>query len=207
MDSAGAISDRSEYWPDGEIVSRTGTNPTPLTFLGVIGYFQDVLSKLFYVRARQLRVDLARWLTVDPLWPEQPSYTYADNAPVDAVDPSGTFAWLLVIGCGIACGVCVACMSGTCGYCGSDIQCWINCMENAPWWVQLACSAGCVACIPCLVLALAAIAATVVVQKLLHQVLLLLLTAVCAAICTAFCPPLDSQCKLQCFYKCNDLLL
>src|SRR5580692_7372920 len=81
MDSAGALTDRWEYWPYGEVVSRTGTNPTPLTFLGVIGYFQDVLSKLFYVRARHLRPDLARWLTVDPKWLNDLAYAYAGNRP------------------------------------------------------------------------------------------------------------------------------
>src|ERR1035438_149168 len=68
MDSTGTLTDRWEYWPYGEVVSRTGTNATPLTFLGVIGYFQDVLSKLFYVRARHFRPDLGRWMTQDALW-------------------------------------------------------------------------------------------------------------------------------------------
>jgi len=89
MNSAGTMTDRWEYWPYGEVVSRTGTNATPLTFLGVIGYFQDILSKLFYVRARHLRVDLARWLTVDPLWPGQAAYTYVANMPAGKADPSG----------------------------------------------------------------------------------------------------------------------
>jgi hypothetical protein len=69
MNSAGTMTDRWEYWPYGEVVSRSGSNPTPLTFLGVIGYFRDVLDKLLYVPARHLRADLARWLTVDALWP------------------------------------------------------------------------------------------------------------------------------------------
>ena len=90
IDSAGAMTDRWTYWPYGEVATRTGTNPTPLTFLGVLGYFQDVLSKLFYARARHLRVDLARWLTVDPLWPNQPAYAYVGNEPVVHTDPSGT---------------------------------------------------------------------------------------------------------------------
>jgi RHS repeat-associated protein len=89
MNSAGTMTDRWEYWPYGEVVSRSGSNPTPLTWLGVIGYFQDVLSKLFYVRARHLRADLARWLTRDPLWPSEMSYGYADCSPVALSDLSG----------------------------------------------------------------------------------------------------------------------
>jgi len=89
MNSAGTMTDRWEYWPFGEVVSRSGSNPTPLTFLGVIGYFNDVLSKLFYVRARYVRVDLARWLTVDPLWPTGEPYCYCYDMPQQIVDPSG----------------------------------------------------------------------------------------------------------------------
>ncbi len=89
MDSTGTLTDRWEYWPWGEVVSRTGTNPTPFTFLGVIGYFKDVLDKLFYVRARHLRVELARWLTVDPLWPNRVAYSYCSDSPHLHTDPSG----------------------------------------------------------------------------------------------------------------------
>lgn len=89
MDAAGTMTDRWEYWPYGEVVSRTGTNATPLTFLGVIGYFQDVLNKFYYVRARHLRSDLARWLTSDPMWPSQDAYSYSANSPTARVDPSG----------------------------------------------------------------------------------------------------------------------
>src|SRR5580700_1431914 len=95
MDSAGTMTDRWEYWPYGEVVSRTGSNATSLTFLGVLGYFQDILSELFYVRARHLRVDLVRWLTVDRIWPDQQPYGYANNSPTSMSDSSG----LLVGGC------------------------------------------------------------------------------------------------------------
>jgi RHS repeat-associated protein len=87
--STGTLTDRWEYWPYGEAVSRSGSNVTPLTFLGILGYFQDVVSQFFYVRARHLRVDLARWLTVDPLWPKQHPYVYAGSSPTGVVDPSG----------------------------------------------------------------------------------------------------------------------
>lgn len=115
MDSAGTMTDRWEYWPFGEVVSRTGTNPTPLTFLGVIGYFQDVLSKLLYVRARNLRVDLARWLTFDPLWPRRSPYSYVGNSPSMRVDPSG-----LAPPCpGCSCPAESGDIAGTAGCCGN----------------------------------------------------------------------------------------
>jgi RHS repeat-associated protein len=98
MGSTGTLTDRWEYWPYGEVVSRTGTSATPLTFLGVLGYFQDVLSKLLYVSARHLRVDLARWLTLDPLWPAQKAFGYVANMPTEIADPSG-LSWGIFIPC------------------------------------------------------------------------------------------------------------
>jgi hypothetical protein len=74
IDSAGIVTDTWEYWPYGEVASRTGTNPTPLTFLRTIGYFLDQLSNLYYVRARHLRSDLAGWLTADALWANAPNW-------------------------------------------------------------------------------------------------------------------------------------
>ncbi len=73
-------------------MSRTGSSVTPLTFFGVLGYFQDVLSKLFYVRARLFRADLASWLKVDQLWPAELAFGYCNNSPVLLSDGSGNSA-------------------------------------------------------------------------------------------------------------------
>ena len=89
VSSSGVLTDRWVYWPYGEVASRAGTNVTPLTWLGTIGYFLDALPKLFYVRARHLRADLARWLTVDGLWPRQAAYPYVGCWPTSVTDPSG----------------------------------------------------------------------------------------------------------------------
>jgi len=89
MNSAGTLTDSWTYWPYGEVRTRTGTTVTPFTFVGTLGYFQDLLSKLLYVRARFLRVYLARWLTVDPLWPSEPAYPYVMCAPTLNFDPTG----------------------------------------------------------------------------------------------------------------------
>ena len=90
MNSAGNLTDTWTYWPYGEVRTRTGSSVTPFTFIGMLGYFQDIASKLSYVRARHLRADIARWLTVDPLWPMKLPYCYTSNNPVSLVDPSGT---------------------------------------------------------------------------------------------------------------------
>lgn len=98
LDVTGTLVDRWEYWPNGEVIGRYGTNPTPLTFLGAIGYFKDIIDKLFYVRARHLRTDLARWLTLDPLWPNESAFGYARSRPTSVTDPMGLSSYENVYG-------------------------------------------------------------------------------------------------------------
>lgn len=85
--AAGTQTSSTEFWPFGERRAGTGTNPSPWGFCGIWGYFRDALTR-YYVRARVLRVDLARWLTVDPLWPVQMPYNYANSEPIGRIDPS-----------------------------------------------------------------------------------------------------------------------
>ena len=118
VSSSGVLTDRWVYWPYGEVASRTGTNVTPLTWLGTLGYFLDQVSKLFYVRARHLRSDLARWLTADPLWPTAPAYQYAYGRPTTAIDPSGRDAEdcktnCALIGAGLCAYVSEICLTAT----------------------------------------------------------------------------------------------
>jgi RHS repeat-associated protein len=90
------------YWPYGEIRTESGTRP-PFSYIGALGYMRDFMQ-LLYVRARYLRTDLARWLTVDPMWPSESAYGYADDTPIQGVDPSGRWAklaLLLLTACGI----------------------------------------------------------------------------------------------------------
>jgi RHS repeat-associated protein len=89
VDASGAVTDTFEYWSYGEERSHTGSSATPFTWLGVLGYFKDVLNKLYYVRARYMRPELARWQTVDPLWPRRSAYSYAFGQPSSQIDPSG----------------------------------------------------------------------------------------------------------------------
>jgi RHS repeat-associated protein len=99
------FTDTWEYWPYGEVRTRTGTNPTPFQFGGVLGYYTDSANSRIYVRARTYRQGLGRWQTVDPLavhpvlwrllsWPgrrRETGYAYADTAPQQYRDPSGLF--------------------------------------------------------------------------------------------------------------------
>lgn len=155
MDMSGTRTDSWTYWPYGEVQSHGGSSTTPFTFLGTLGYFVDFLNQL-YVRARYFRVDVARWATSDPAWPAQPAYAYATNCPTTAVDPSGFFAWLAVL-CAGACGGCLVCLAGLlwqCTSCGTDSQCWIQCVrniiDNLPTWARWLCSGLCAGCAICL---------------------------------------------------------
>ena len=91
VDGSHNITDVWTYWPYGEL-SHSGASSTPFTFLGTLGYFFEIGS-LFYVRARCLRSDLTRWLSVDRLWPRQLAYGYVNGTPVALSDPSGLCAF------------------------------------------------------------------------------------------------------------------
>ena len=86
--TSGTTTDSFTYWPYGEIRTRTGSTATPFTFVGNLGYYQVSTSR-YYVRARDLRADQARWQTVDPLWPQESAYGYARSSPTRFIDPSG----------------------------------------------------------------------------------------------------------------------
>jgi RHS repeat-associated protein len=88
LDESGNVTDTFTYWPFGEIQSHVGTSTTPFTFGGVLGCYSDSWGGI-YMRAREYVPQLARWLTVDPLWPDQLPYAYAGNSPVTQTDPTG----------------------------------------------------------------------------------------------------------------------
>ncbi len=98
-DASGNETSRTEYWPYGEVQSSTGSNPTPFGFVGTLGYYRDLATRL-YVRARYLRPDQGQWQTVDPFWPDESAYGYVYNRPVIGIDmygqrPDLTFGGLL----------------------------------------------------------------------------------------------------------------
>ncbi len=89
VDPTGAVDCRIEYWPYGEEVNATGTNPSPWSFVGLLGYFRDLTSILLYVRARHYTPNQAQWLTRDPLWPYAGSYSYGFDLPNIFTDSEG----------------------------------------------------------------------------------------------------------------------
>ena len=102
LDATGTVTDTFTYWPYGEIQSHVGSSVTPFTFCGTLGYYLDVLGSQIYVRARCLRQALARWQSLDPLWPRVGAYSYVSSSPVADVDPSGMAGLLGLLGrCGL----------------------------------------------------------------------------------------------------------
>ncbi len=76
------------YWAYGETRLSVGVNNTPWGYGGTWGYHFDTSGRL-YIRARVLDPVTGRWYSVDPLWPEQPSFVYVSNLPTTDRDPSG----------------------------------------------------------------------------------------------------------------------
>ena len=91
-DSTGAITDTWEYWPYGEVRTRTGTTPTPFQYVGTLGYYTDFTGNV-YIRARSYQPRTTRWMSVDPLWPWQRSFVYCDATPATTIDPAGMQAF------------------------------------------------------------------------------------------------------------------
>lgn len=69
-DATGIATDTFTFWPYGEIRTSSGTTNTPFKFCGTIGYYTNT-SERIYVRARWYRDKLARWQTMDALWPKE----------------------------------------------------------------------------------------------------------------------------------------
>jgi RHS repeat-associated protein len=89
VNTSQTVTDVFEYWPYGELRLHTGGSGTPFRFGGTWGYYTHSPSTRLRVGARDLRVDIGRWQTVDPVWPGQSPYVYCDGRPVACADPSG----------------------------------------------------------------------------------------------------------------------
>jgi RHS repeat-associated protein len=87
-DTSGNTVYEAEYDPYGNVQSETGTNPSSLGYVGTLGYIKDSAASM-YVRARYLLNNLGRWLTKDPLWPNEPGYVYSKASPTYLVDIFG----------------------------------------------------------------------------------------------------------------------
>ena len=88
VNESGTVTSSAVYWPYGEVNTSTGTNPSSWGYVGTLGYFRDSLARI-YVRERVYIINSTRWLSEDPLWPQEHPYSYAYGDPCDTVDPFG----------------------------------------------------------------------------------------------------------------------
>src|SRR5438067_13661225 len=71
--AAGTVTDRIIYDAWGNVVSRTGTTPISMLWIGEVGYYYDVEIGSFSVRERPYEPLIGRWSALDPYW------LYADS--------------------------------------------------------------------------------------------------------------------------------
>ena len=86
----GAVAGGYSYTPYG-VATHTGTATTPLEFTGA---YADPVTGLIYMNARYYDPATAEFLTVDPMVNvTHTAYSYVDDSPLNASDPSGA-SWL-----------------------------------------------------------------------------------------------------------------
>lgn len=91
LDDTQTQTDTFQYWPYGEVATRTGTTDTPFQYVGVYGYFVNK-SIGYYVRARWFAPQIGYWLSDDPLGmtsTDRNLLRYASSNPTSFRDPSG----------------------------------------------------------------------------------------------------------------------
>lgn len=94
-DEQGEASDTYAYMPYGRLVHQSGNSDQPFTFVGQFGVRSED-NGLYHMRARFYDSKTARFLSRDPLWPNQLSlleinpYAYAGLNPASQIDPTGT---------------------------------------------------------------------------------------------------------------------
>ncbi|MCU0484784.1 MAG: hypothetical protein MUC85_01610 [Anaerolineales bacterium] len=90
--SVGTVANSYRYDPFGEETNVVGSLPNPFRYAGRYGVI-DRGSSLLDMRARFYLPSLGRFTSADPAaTPPWNLYTYANNDPVDQVDPSGLSA-------------------------------------------------------------------------------------------------------------------
>ena len=96
-DSTGTVTDRVDYSPFGQLLTRTGTTDTPFLFNGRWGVQIDA-NGLYYHRARYYSPDLRRFLNQDTVLgsisvaSSLNRFAYANGNPVSNIDPFGLAA-------------------------------------------------------------------------------------------------------------------
>jgi len=88
MDSRHRTDTRS-YHAFGQLLSSSGSTPTPFGYAGAWGYQEDVDSELKLLGHRYYDPATGRFLTRDPIKDGRNWYGYCENNPMGWIDPSG----------------------------------------------------------------------------------------------------------------------
>ncbi len=115
LNSSQTPTDSWDYWPYGEADHVTGTNPTPMQFVGTRGCYQDSATRIL-MRARVQEPAKARFLTEDPIGftnSIRNQYSYAADRPSVHVDPYG----LMDVPAGAESSHCLSLAPGACYAC------------------------------------------------------------------------------------------
>ena len=86
----GALENTYRYAGYGQQVSKTGAGADP-KFRWVGGWGYRMAGTTSYVRRRHLDITTARWLAIDPIWPDEAAYLYALDNPTTHFDLLGLF--------------------------------------------------------------------------------------------------------------------
>ncbi len=119
-DSDQTIQNTYQYDPFGNVLSSSENIPNHYQFIGQWGVRKvHVSSTLFYMRARFYNSQHGRFLTLDPYGISGKStnlYCYANNNPLENIDPKGTVPVLLIIGIGVGIGAGIGAIANTALY-------------------------------------------------------------------------------------------
>ena len=94
LDEEGAVIAAYDYWPYGKVLASSGTGSTHFRFTG---HERDAESSLDYMLARSYDYNIGRFLRPDPMADARPwisPYSYAQNNPLNRVDPTGMLDWV-----------------------------------------------------------------------------------------------------------------
>src|SRR5205085_1113127 len=88
----------------GKLSNEIGTGGDRFKYAGQA---YDSVTGQYHAKARDFDAVAGRWTTVDPLGFDGGDYNlyrYVNNTPVNCIDPTGEFAWWILIGLGLAAG-------------------------------------------------------------------------------------------------------
>ncbi len=90
VDETGELTYQARYSPLGKTISSSGSSSSGFGWVGAHGYRQTGLTGAsHYVRARHYSFVSGIWTTVDPRWPDEMAYGYAECNPLLLIDPTG----------------------------------------------------------------------------------------------------------------------